>query len=63
MEVAFLIGRKIGRQWLSMTNPLRPYFWLNEGIGVLLAMDIIDKVNSLYIYNIISLKNKVYFLK
>jgi len=45
MEVAFLIGRKIGRQWL--TNPLRPYFWLNEGIGVLLAMDIIDKVNSL----------------
>lgn len=61
MEVACLIGRKIGRQMLSFISSLS-CFWLNEGIAtVLFASDIINKVNFLYILGIISLKSKIYF--
>ncbi|XP_011877992.1 PREDICTED: aminopeptidase N-like isoform X2 [Vollenhovia emeryi] len=44
MEIAFLIGRKIGLQRLAITNPSSPYFWLNEGIAVLYAFDSINEI-------------------
>jgi len=67
MQVAFLIGRKIGRQWfyqMSSINPWQSYSWLNEGIAtVLFASDVIDKVKILQIFNIILLNNGVFFFK
>lgn len=51
MEVAYSIGRKISRQWLStIVSPLWwSYLWLNEGIATFIyGMDVVNKVNFSY---------------
>lgn len=51
MQVAYSIGRKISRQWLStIVSPLWwSYMWLNEGIATFFfGADVINKVNFLY---------------
>jgi len=64
IEMTYLIGRKISRQWLStvVSPSWWSHLWLNEGIATYVYIaDVVNKVNFLYISYVILLKNRMHF--